>query len=99
MKKSGYWALSLIALCFLLFMQGLMAASYEVVMVRGRVVYKGTELKRGSRIEAADLDIAGNMKQEMLNFTFGASSDEVQLLILTEGNYTGFRKGQQPGRT
>ncbi|MHC1775813.1 MAG: hypothetical protein AB9834_10405 [Lentimicrobium sp.] len=82
MRNTVYGALSLIVLCLGFFVQGLMAAPYEVVMVRGKVVYRGAELKKGNRIEAADLDIAGNMKLEMLNFTFGASSDEVRLLDL-----------------
>lgn len=82
MKKAVYCAQSLIAMCLLFFVQELMAAPYEVVMVRGKVVYQGTALKKGSRIDAADLDIAGNMKQAMLNFTFGTSSDEVRLLDL-----------------
>jgi hypothetical protein len=54
--------------------------NYEVVLVRGQVIYKGVELKRGVKIEIPDLDIAANMKLEIQNFSFGSASDEVQLL-------------------
>jgi hypothetical protein len=60
-----------------------MAAPYEVVLVRGKVSYQGSELRKGSRIEVADLSDASNMKQEMLHFAFSGSTDEVHLLDLT----------------
>lgn len=54
--------------------------NYEVVLVRGQVIYKGVELNKGAKIKIPDLDIAANMKLEIQNFSFGSSSDEVQLL-------------------
>ncbi|MEE4177874.1 MAG: hypothetical protein V2I46_10225 [Bacteroides sp.] len=53
---------------------------YEVVMVRGKVSYKGQELKRGDRLELPDLDVASNMQEEAGQLDFGADQDFLQLL-------------------
>jgi len=79
MKRSIFMCIA-IPVILLLLASGAMASDYEVVLIRGKVSFKGAELKKGSRIEISDLDNPANMKSEIKNFTFGTLTDEIHLL-------------------
>jgi hypothetical protein len=53
---------------------------YEVVLVKGKVIYKDRALQRGDRIMLHDMDKKENMNSELSYFSFGSNSDEVHLL-------------------
>lgn len=54
--------------------------TYEIVLVKGKVIYKDRALQRGDRIMLADMDKKENMSSELSYFSFGSNSDEVHLL-------------------
>lgn len=53
---------------------------YEVVLVKGKVIYKDRDLKRGDKLMLSDMNSKENMNREFSSFSFGANFDEVHLL-------------------
>lgn len=81
MKRKNHLPCVFLLTVFLSFPLFLAAVtSYEVVMVRGTVTYKGVSLQKGTRLEAPDLRNQENLSGEMSHFTFAGVTDEVHLL-------------------
>lgn len=57
--------------------------NYQVMLMKGKVSYKGSELKKGSQIQCADLLNASVLKNEMQHFGFSSNLDEVRLVNLS----------------
>lgn len=70
----------LLVALFTAFYVSLQGSSYQVILLKGKVAYKGTELTKGMIIECGNLADAETMAVEMINFTFSAGNDEVRLL-------------------
>lgn len=73
----------LLAALFTAFYVSLQANSYQVILLKGKVIYKGTELTKGMIVECGNLADAAVLKAEMINFTFSSGNDEIRLLDRT----------------
>ena len=79
MKATNHFFFSLL-FAFLLIIPGFSQITYQVVMVKGQVIYDEMELKRGDRIELEDLDEGSNLRDQLQYFSFGSDKDALHLL-------------------
>lgn len=81
MKMIGsFYLRAILTVLFTAFYVFVQANTYQVILVKGKVSYKGTELKKGTTIECTNLSDAALLRSEMKNFAFSSGTDEVRLL-------------------